>query len=846
MIFKSIFVHSKFPENLQRLYELASNLWSVWDYDAIGLFYRIDTPLFREANHNPLKLLHNLSREKLNNLSNDKGFLFEFEKVWEKFQDYLKSPSIFKSRYADECDFKKDDVIAYFSMEFGLHESIPIYAGGLGILTGDVLKGASDLDLPVVGIGLLYKFGYFTQYLGPDAYQHELSAEFENHLIPIRELRDSRGNWAHVTVNIMDNNVNVKLWKMLIGKSELILLDTDIEDNPPHLRDITYELYATDREKRIQQELVLGIGGVKALKLLGKSAKIYHFNDGHSAFAIIGRLQDLTQDKNFSFSEAKAIIRASTVFTTHTPVIAGNENFSTDLVKKYLRPAVTDMGLNFDDVAKLGYVDEKTNVFWLTAFAMRFSRYINGVSKQHAQTSKKIWSQIFPQTPTVEIPIIAIKNGVHMSWISPPITDLFNRYLGPDYIYCEKKDGIWQKIYDIPDDELWEEHRRNKKDLINFVRRPTPERKIARGYSHAKTHPFAQSLNIEHLTIVFARRFAGYKRPLLILKDKDRFKEILTNSKKPVQMIFAGKAHPADQQCKNMIKEILDFAREYQVEEKVIFLENYDINIARHLCWGADLWLNNPAPYMEASGTSGVKAAMNGVLHLSTLEGWWPEGYNHKNGWAITAGTRFNTTELQNAADANQLYELLENEITESYYDRNEAYTPQTWVKMMKESIFSVCRNFNMNRMLCDYIKYRYLPSKKYAENISADNYKLLKHAIQQEKIVLEYWEQIKIISFALGKKETLTEADIVEVKCSVRFGPASPELFIAELFYMFDRDRTYKILPMQLTQEHEDLFNYTYPLELEGFGPQSLNVRIKPANQIIQDIHPELVKWMD
>jgi len=807
-------------------------------------------------------------------LSSDKGFLSELERVWEKFQNYLQYPGTFKDEYASECNFEQNEVIAYFSMEFGLHESIQIYAGGLGVLAGDFLKGASDLGMPVIGIGLLYKFGYFTQHIDIKGSQQETFNRFETHLIPVKELRDSQGNWAHIKVKILDEDVKVKLWKIDVGKAKLILLDTDIEDNPSHLRDITNELYASDREKRIQQELVLGVGGIKALELLGIKAKIYHFNEGHSAFAIIERLRDLMTDKKFSFPEAKAIIRASTVFTTHTPVIAGNENFNTDLVKKYLQGKVKAMGLVFDKVARLGYVNGDTDVFWLPAFAMQFSRYVNGVSKQHAQMSRKMWSAIFPEVPMMEIPIKAITNGVHISWVSPPFDELFNRYLRPHYVHCDKKGDVWKTIYDIPDEELWEEHRRNKRDLINFIRRQfNPVRNdtlpfgrvknptelsngvndsatggLAEEYSNIKKPNVNLSLNTDYLTIVFARRFAAYKRPTLILKDKERFSKILTNSTKPVQMIFAGKAHPADKASKEMIKEIIDFAKDFNVEDRVIFLENYDMNIARHLYWGADVWLNNPAEEMEASGTSGMKAAMNGVLHLSTLEGWWPEGYNGNNGWAITAGARYSRADLQAEADANQLYDLLENEITELYYCRNDTDIPDSWVTMMKDSITSVCQNFNMNRVLRDYLEKFYIPAVKDSARMSDDNYKSLKQAIQEEKEVLRHWHDIKITSFStsIEEKARLTEGESVEVECGVQFGQAQPELFSVELFYMYDNNKTYKILPMESTRKHSDGVYYRHSLALEGYGSQTLNVRIKPANAIVQDIYPELIKWKD
>ena len=848
MIFKSIFVYPKYPKNLQHLYDLASNLWATWNYDAVGLFYRIDARLFREVNHNPLKLIHKLGKKKLQELSQDKGFLFEMEKVWEKFQRYLEYAETFKDECASRCDFEPENTIAYFSMEFGLHESIHIYAGGLGILAGDFLKSSSDMSLPVVGVGILYKFGYFTQHIDINGYQQEIFIKFEDHLIPVKELSDPQGNWAHVNVTLQDENVKVKLWKIDVGKCKLILLDTDIEENPKHLRNITYELYVADREKRIQQELVLGIGGVRALELLGINVKIYHFNEGHSAFAIIGRLQNLMQKQNLSFFEAKALIKASTVFTTHTPVKAGNENFYTDLVKKYLQPILKELPLAFDQIAQMGYVNNNNEVFWLPAFAMRFSNYINAVSNQHARISRWMWTGIFPQKQIAEIPINSIANGVHLSWISPPFTDMFNRYVGPNYIHCGNKQNVWEKIYNIPDDLLWEEHRRNKKDLLDFIRRYLARQMAAGGYSTIKMLNVNRLLNTEHLTIVFAKRFAAYKRPTLILKNKERFRRILTDPAKPVQIIFAGKAHPADEQSKAMIKEIIDFSKDYNVQDRVVFLENYDINIARHLHWGADIWLNNPARNMEASGTSGMKAAMNGVLHLSSLEGWWLEGFNGKNGWAITAGNLYNNWDLQEIADANQLYDLIEHEITELYYDRNEAAIPQAWVRLMKNSIFSVCQNYNTNRMLCDYLNKFYIPSRKNLERISDNDYQSLQKAIKEQEVVSKHWDNIEMIPFTIAKKkdEKFNEDELVEVKCGVKFDQAPPEMFMVELFYIYNEEGDFKILPMQLSHNQNDVTYYKYSLKIEGYGPQSLNIRLKPANEIVQDINPELIKWMN
>jgi starch phosphorylase len=458
-----------------------------------------------------------------------------------------------------------------------------------------------------------------------------------------------------------------------------------------------------------------------------------------------------------------------------------------------------------------------------------------------------MWSSLFPQRSDIEIPIDAVTNGVHVSWVSPPITDLFNRYLGPGYVHCGKDREIWDRIYSIPDEELWEEHRRNKKGLINYIRRQFSGQLVGEDYSVPSGGP-TLSLNTDYLTIVYARRFAAYKRPTLLLKDKERFKRILTNPTRPIQFIFAGKAHPADQQSKAMIKEVINFAKENDLEDRVIFLENYDINTARHLVWGADIWLNVPMRNLEACGTSGMKAAMNGALHLSTLEGWWEEGYNGKNGWAITAGRLYDKQELQDIADANQLYNLLEHEVSVLYYDRNKADIPQEWVRMIKESIYSVCQNFNINRMLCDYLKQCYMPAMQDSQQIAADDYALLKTAAQQEKDLLRYWDNINIKSYStnLEERERLVKGDIVNVWCTVQLNQIPADLIRLELFYMLDNDTIYKIIPMEQTTSEGQMTNYKCSFEIEGYGLQGINIRVRPANKTIQDLHPELMIWAE
>jgi starch phosphorylase len=848
MNFRTILVHPEFPENLSKLYELASNLWCTWSYEALNLFYRIDAELFRKVQHNPIKFLHSLPKYKVEGISRDRGLLFELDEVWESFQEYMKYSGKFEEMAAGSEVLTPDDVVAYFSMEYGLHEAIPIYAGGLGVLSGDTLKGASDLGLPMVGVGLVYKCGYFTQLINADGQQTEACIEFENHLVPMQEIRLPSGQDATITVQMAGKDVKAKLWQILVGKIRLVLLDTDIEENDPDTRAITGELYISDREKRLQQEILIGLGGIEALDLLGIKPKIYHLNEGHSAFLVVARLKKLMREAGLSLAQAKAVIRASTVFTTHTPVAAGNENFSTEMVRRYIEPHVRAIGLSFEQFAVAGFIDEKKETFWMPALAIRYARYVNGVSKQHGEVSRRLWRRIFPERHTVEIPVDYVTNGVHRYWVSQTFTNMFNRYIGPDYIHQGHRPEIWEKIFSIPDEEIWEAHRRNKQDLVNFVRGKLAADIEAKGYSASKVFQLSRILNPEYLTVVFARRFAAYKRPTLILKDKERLKKLLSDARKPVQLIFAGKAHPADIGSKAMIKEILSFAKQTGLQDRMIFLENYDMCIARHLVWGADVWLNNPVKEMEASGTSGIKAAMNGVLQLSTPEGWWPEAYNGRNGWSITAGGEYGSGELHEMAEATQIYELMEDEITEFFYDRNDAGIPVRWVRMMKESVYSVCSQFNMDRVLSSYVKKFYVPAVKSGQAIAANNFKAAKEVSQEEAELVRCWDGVRIMecSCDADSKQHIVEGQELEAKCVVEYGQANVEALAVELFYMYHDGQEYEVVAMKLDKQQDGKAYYSTKFAIKGYGLQSFNVRVRPANPLVVDCNPELIKWKE
>lgn len=843
MTFKDLFIYPKYPDNLRPLFKLAYNLWCTWSYDAVNLFYRIDARLFREVNHNPVQLLLNLAPKRIEELANDGAFISEMERVWEKCRQYMEYGQ--EQNGERPMTLKSDQTVAYFSMEFGLHESIPIYGGGLGILAGDFLKAASDLSMPCVGVGLIYKYGYFTQRINMHGYQEEQFQEFDNHQIPMQVIRDEHGGERRIHMHIGRSPLSVRLWRIKVGKIPLILLDTDLPENSPELRNITDELYVSDREKRLQQEYLLGVGGVIALQALGVSPQIYHINEGHSALLVLSRLKELMLDKGFSYDEAKALIRASSVFTTHTPVIAGNESFDMDMVKKYIEPEAEALNLSFEVLAQEGIVDGDEKTFWLPAFAIRFSKYINGVSKLHGEVSKQMWASLFPSHTVAEIPITSVTNGVHTHWLSEPFTDLLTRYVGQDFVHQTGKCEGWTSLNDIPDEQIWEAHLKNKHNLILYIRNKLMDDLVKRGYIHSKSINLGRLLSPDRLTIVFARRFATYKRPTLLLKDPERLKAILSHPERPVQLIFAGKAHPADTIGKDMIKAIINFAKNNGLEDRMLFLENYDINVARHLAWGADVWLNNPIKPMEASGTSGMKAAINGVLNLSVPDGWWPEVYNGNNGWSITAGQFYEHSELQELAEANQIYDLLEQEITAYYYDRNESGIPEKWVHMMKESICTVNRFVNMNRMLIDYQNQFYVESIDCNQKLTQDNCQYLRQSVGIQEKIKEIWSQIRILSCdtSADTRKRLLDNETLDVVCRVDLGHASTDLISAEIYYEYEEQK-FTILPLTLDHQDGSIATFTGSVELMGFGKQRMNVRIRPANALIQDLNPAWVKW--
>lgn len=838
--FKEFYVKPQLPEKLKKLNELAQNIWSTWDSDAYRLFSRIDPKLFRKYNHNPIKLMEKVPQSRWQELENDKGFIHEMETVYKMFIAYL---SFHPEKNQGGTGLTKDDVIAYFSMEYGLHELLPIYSGGLGILSGDHLKGSSDMGIPLIGFGLLYRVGYFSQRIDTDGSQ--LASYPENDWIskPIKTLKDENGKDLVVKFQIRGEDIFAKVWEVKVGNVSLYLLDSNIEENNQFYKTITDDLYVADQAKRILQEIFLAYGSIEVMKKLNIKPKIFHLNEGHSAFLIIKRLNDLINEQKFTFEEASEIVKSSTVFTTHTPVPAGNERFDMNLIEYFLKDKIEALGISFAEFSEYAKL-QNSNFFWMPVLAIKFSDYINGVSKLHSKVSKKMWQELFPDYFIDEIPIKAITNGVHIqTWLSRTNTRLFDRYIGNDYKHMSGNKKMWENVLEIPNIEIWEAHQRRKEQMIGFLRERLIKSLIYTPYFSQKSGKANNILNHNKLIIGFARRFATYKRATLILKDPERLIKILKNPKMPVQFIFAGKAHPADNDGQDLIRKIVEFAQNNNLEDKFVFIEDYDMNIARHIVQGVDVWLNNPIKPNEASGTSGMKAGLNGVLNFSVLDGWWPECYNPKNGWAINAGENVENQEIRDKLEANQIYDLIENEIAPLYYTRDKNGIPMQWVNMIKQSIYDVGKNFNIHRMLNDYCEKFYIPASKKINTITADNYKKLKEITKFDKTIYENWDKINFVKVNLGLEENsvLSSGETVTVKTEIDVANIDTQYLKVEVMYRYNRN-DYSIIPLEMVGKKDSIVSYSGNIQVKSSGKQFINLRIRPDFENIKTL-PK-VKW--
>lgn len=706
-----------YPSKKETLYKLANNLLWSWDYEIKNLFEKIDTEIWNNVGHNPIKLLNELDDEKIDNLFKDKDFIALFENAVKRFQNYTEDGSWFKSNYPNENNLK----IAYFSAEFGLTECVRIYSGGLGVLSGDHMKSASDLGLPLIGVGLLYSKGYFQQALDKDGWQKEYYIIEDFNKLPIELQRDENNNPLRVKLIIGEETVYIQTWKLNIGKISLYLLDTDIELNSQQNREITETLYGGDIETRIRQEIVMGIGGVRVLDAMNIKPNVYHMNEGHSAFLSLERTRMGMEKFGLSFAEAKKLCVQSNIFTTHTPVPAGIDVFSKELINKSLEKYyLNKLKLSEDEFMTLGNIPGSTKLdsFNMAHLAINSSIYINGVSKLHSVVSKDLWADRFKGMAKKDIPIGSITNGIHIkTHTAPNIQNLFKKYLTVSWKYDLTKKKNWKAIADIPNIELWERKTENKNKLIKFARKSVDRQNTEKEIT-TENSQLEKVLNPNALTIGFARRFATYKRATLILNDIERLYKILNNKDKPVQIIYAGKAHPKDQAGKEFIQTIYKISLDERFKNKIIFLENYNLEVARYLVSGCDLWLNNPRRPLEASGTSGMKVVTNGGLNFSILDGWWDEAYTPDIGWKIGDRENCFNSDINDAKDIIDLYNVLEHEIIPLYFNRDNKNIPNLWIQKVKNSISELSWFFNTDRMVKEYFDKYYIKAFQNHNNI--------------------------------------------------------------------------------------------------------------------------------
>jgi len=707
---RSFTVLPTLPDLLKDLDVIAMNMFWSWNPEFVELFKRIDNNLWSACGHNPVKMLGSVSQAKLDELAENQGFLGQLKRAVEKLKLYLEKPTWYE-KVCSEC---AEPLIAYFSAEFGVHECLPIYAGGLGILAGDHLKSASDLGIPLVGVGLMYQKGYFRQYLNIDGWQQEIYVENDFYNMPIELVRKESGRPLTISIEYPGRCVLAQIWCVSIGRVKLYLLDTNVHANSPIDRMITSSLYGGDRELRIRQEIMLGIGGLKALTAMDINPTVCHMNEGHAAFMALERIRELRTAQNMTFEEAVEATRAGNIFTIHTPVKAGLDEFRVELMDKYFGGYFPKLGINRKRFLGLGRIlpDDDSEPFKMPILALRLSSSTNGVSKLHGQISRGIWGSLWPGIPRNEVPIISITNGIHIkNWVSDEIDSLYERYLGLNWADEAMKKTLWGAIDQIPDEEFWRVHQRCKEQLIVFARNRLKAQMQRRGTYHTELNHAEEVLDPEALTIGFARRFASYKRGNLLLKDPRRLIKLLTNKDRPIQFIFAGKAHPKDTEGKDIIRQIIHFANQNSIRRRVVFLEDYDIDIARFLVRGVDVWLNNPRRPMEASGTSGMKAAVNGVLNMSTSDGWWCEGYTKDGGWMIGVGENYEDNEYQDMVESQAIYEMLENEVIPLFYTRSVDNLPRAWISRVKNSIKWIAPQFNTHRMVAEYTRRFYNPA---------------------------------------------------------------------------------------------------------------------------------------
>lgn len=828
------------PNELLALREIAYNYWWCWQSEATELFRRMDSELWDEVRHNPVAMLGCLSVERFEFLAKRPEFVNAVAVLLKDFRTYMESAGWYATQSAPAASY-----IAYFCAEFGIHESFSSYSGGLGILAGDHLKSASDLGLPLVGVGLLYQEGYFRQYLTENGWQNEMFQEVDFHSLPLSLVTGPDGSPVLIYVDLAEGRCYAQIWKLNVGRVPLYLLDTNIEKNTDVvLRDVTDRLYGGDTTTRIRQEMMLGIGGMRALTAVGIEPSVCHVNEGHAAFFLLERTYQFMQRMQLDFREAWRVTQASTVFTTHTPVPAGNEVFRHDVLEPYFRAYISSIGITWQDFLELGAKDGVNEIdgFSMTVLGLRGSSFRNGVSKLHGEVARTMWKSVWKEFPVDEVPICGLVNGVHLaSWVAPELVELYDRHLGPEWRSASWLEESWKAAESIPSIELWRIHQRRRDRLVLGAREHILKKHHA-SLTQEQVSNIHECLDPDVLTIGFARRFASYKRADLLLRDMDRLARIVHSEERPVQIILAGKAHPNDTHGKELIQNVHQKIKEFQLQRRIVFLEDYDMDVARLMVRGCDVWLNTPRRPYEASGTSGMKGALNGVLHCSILDGWWAEAYDGANGWAIGRGEVFDPEE-QDQADSITLYDIIEHAMVPLFYDQGSGRVPERWVAMMKHNIVTNAWRYSAQRMVRDYALQAYIPAMKGYKEMTADNGARAREMVQFFDQIESEWGNVKVTDVAVHGASNAQVGKTVHVSARIYLGSLQPSSVVVEIVYGLV-DAKGDIRPSQTVRMKLDRFDGNIAI-FEGqyvcskSGRYGTTVRIVPT-------HPSLLSLAD
>ncbi len=840
-----VMVQQRIPEQLKTLEEMSRNLWWSWTQDAIDLFGSIDEVLWEEVGENPVELLERLPYDTLKRLEKSDDFTRKLEEVYGAFKAYMEEKP-------------REDVpsVSYFSMEYGIHNSLKTFSGGLGLLAGDFLKEASDYNIPLAGVGLLYRYGYFRQVISAGGEQVAVNDSQDFSRLPVIPVRDENGNWKNIQIVLPGRTLSARIWKVQVGRVPLYLLDTDYEANQQEDREISHSLYGGDNENRLKQEILLGIGGIRALRKIGLDTDLYHCNEGHAAFTGLERLRELIQEKKMTFPEALEVVRGSSLFTTHTPVPAGHDSFDEDLLRTYLAHYPERLQISWNYFMNLGryHLNAKEEKFSMSVLAVKLSQEVNGVSRIHGRVSREMFAGMWPGYMNEELHIGYVTNGVHLpTWLGSGWKKLYEKAFGSDCYRRQEDRLMWDRIKLVPDDEIWDLKCEEREKLVNYIRERLTTASIRMMDNPGQMLEIANNIDKDTLTIGFARRFATYKRAHLLFRDLERLAKIVNDPERPVQFIFAGKAHPRDIPGQDLIKMIVGISKQPEFMGKIIFLQNYDIQLAKKLYRGVDIWLNTPTRPLEASGTSGEKCVMNGTMHFSVLDGWWAEGYRQDAGWALPIEQTFDDQELQDELDAERIYSLLENNITQKFYQRSGDGIPEDWIGMIRNTIAHVAPEFTMNRMLRDYIKRFYLKLQKRTLDLKEHDYQLPKELSRWKHRVMSHWKNIQVLDqhfpdatsgeFMVG--ETYTGKVLLELD-----GLDPDEIGVEMVFTRSESGREHSsyrgTLEFECTRVDGTKAEYTFVQDVDEAGVFDIGFRIFPKNEHIPHrMDFPLVRWI-